>query len=64
MPLSLTRSLRGKCSNTDFFWSVFSCTCTEYGDLDLRSQYPYSTQNIGKYGPEKKPIFGHFSRNE
>ena len=26
-------SLREKCSNTEFVWSVFSCIRTEYGDL-------------------------------
>ena len=25
--------LREKCPNTEFFWSLFSCIRTEYGDL-------------------------------
>ena len=32
-------SLREKCPNTDFFWSVFSCIRTEYGDLLRNSPY-------------------------
>ena len=26
-------AVREKCPNTEFFWSVFSCIWTEYGDL-------------------------------
>ena len=48
-----------KCPNTVYFWSVFSCTHTEY--VDLFRKYPYSVQkspsifslNTGKYRPEK-----------
>ena len=32
-PLPLKLSLLEKCPNTEFFWSVFSCIPTEYGDL-------------------------------
>ena len=35
------RSMRGKCPNTEFFWSVFSCIRTEYGDLRSKSKSPY-----------------------
>ena len=35
-------SLHEKCPNTEFFWSVFSCIPTEYGDLLRKS--PYSVQ--------------------
>ena len=34
---SCNQSLREKCPNKKFFWSVFSCIRTEYGDL-LRIQ--------------------------
>ena len=33
-----------------FFWSVYSCIRTEYGDL----------LNTGKYGPEKTPYLDTF----
>ena len=42
-----------------FFWSVFSCIRTEYGDL--RSKSPYSVQIQENFGPEKTSLFGHFS---
>ena len=35
-------TLREKCQNTEFFWAVFSCIQTEYGDL--QSKYPYSVR--------------------
>ena len=43
-----------------FFWSVFSCIRTEYGDLplNLRIQYKYR-----KIRTRKNSIFGHFSRS-
>ena len=31
--LLIVISLREKCPNKQFFWSVFSCIRTEYGDL-------------------------------
>ena len=42
-----------------YFWSVFYCIRTEYGDL--RSKF---SPNTGKYGPEKNPVFGQFSRSD
>ena len=33
-----------------FFWTVFSCIRTEYGDLLRKSVF---SPNTGKYGPEK-----------
>ena len=33
-------SLREKCPNTELFWSIFSCTGTEYGEnLRIQSKY-------------------------
>ena len=40
-----------------FFWSLFSCIWTEYGDL-LRIQYKYKKLRTGK-----NSVFGHFSRS-
>ena len=45
---SLTITLREKCSYLEFFWSVFSCICTEYGEI-LSVFSPYAA----KYEPEK-----------
>ena len=55
-------TLRQKCPNKEFFWSVFSCIQTEYGDSLRKS--PYSVriqenthvQNLGKknYGINQK----------
>ena len=42
-----------------FFWSVFSCIRTEYGDLRRTSVFSPIT---GKYRPEKNAIFGQFTR--
>ena len=40
-----------------FFWSVFSRIRTEYGEILVFSP------NVGKYEPEKKSVFGHFSHS-
>ena len=40
----LTQSLREKCQNMEFFWSVFSIF----------------SPNAGKYGPEKTPYLETF----
>ena len=42
-----------------FFWSVFSCTWTEYGDLRMRYNLVFSP-NAGKYGPEKTSYLDTF----
>ena len=42
-----------------FFWSVFSCIRTEYGEIDTPYLSVFST-NAGKYGPEKTPYLGTF----
>ena len=36
--------LREKCPNAGFFWSVFSCIRTEYGDLLRKSPYSVRIQ--------------------
>ena len=39
------------------FWSVFSCTRAEYGDLlSIQTEY-------GKTRTRKSSVFGHFSRS-
>ena len=43
-----------------FFWSVFSCIRTKYGDLLRKS--PYSVRNR-KIRTRKNSVFGHFSRS-
>ena len=40
-----------------YFWSVFSCILTEYGEL-LRIQFEYR-----KIRTRKNSVFGHFSRS-
>ena len=44
-----------------FFWSVFSCICTEYGvyGVNLRIQ-----SECRKTRTSKKSVFGHFLRSE
>ena len=44
-----------------FFWFVFSCIRTEYGDL--RSTSTHSIQ-IQKNTDQTNSVFGHFSRSE
>ena len=43
-----------------FFWSIFSCIWTEYGDLVRKS--PYSVR-IQENTDQKNSVFGHFSRS-
>ena len=43
-----------------FFWFVFSCIRTEYGDLQSKSPY---TVRIQENADQKKCVFGHFSRS-
>ena len=49
--MNRNQSLREKCPDTEFFWSIFFCIRTEFGDL---------LQNKGKYGPEKTPYLDTF----
>ena len=44
-----------------FFWSVFSCIRTEYGDLRIKS--PYSVQ-MQENADQKKAVFELFSRSD
>ena len=41
-----------------FFWSIFSCIRTEYGELLCKS--PNLVLSPGKYGPEKFPYLDTF----
>ena len=41
-----------------YFWSVFSCSWTEFGDLLRKS--PYSVRRQEKYGPEITPYLDTF----
>ena len=44
-----------------FFWSVFSCFQTEYGDLRMFMELIFVlSPNTGKYGPEKTPNLDTF----
>ena len=58
---SVTESLREKCPNTEFLWSVFSYICTEYGvfGVSLRLQ-----SECGKIRTKKNSVSEHFSRSE
>ena len=47
-------SLREKCPNRSFIWSVFSRIRNEYGDLRSKCG------NAEKYGPEKTPYLDTF----
>ena len=52
--------LGGKCTYSEFFWSVFSCIQTEYGEI-FRT-FPYSVrirENVG----HKNSRYEHFSRS-
>ena len=42
-----------------FFWSIFSCIRTEYGDLNLRILFEYR-----KIRTRKNSVFRHFSRSD
>ena len=39
---NISSTLCEKCTNTEFFWSIFSGVQTEYGEI--RSIYPYSVR--------------------
>ena len=53
-------TLREKCPYSGFFWSVFSCLRTEYGEM--RSISPYSVR-IRENTDQKNSEYGHFSRS-
>ena len=44
----------------NYFWSLFSCTRTEYGDLRSRSLY---SVRIQENADQKYSVFGHFLRS-
>ena len=54
------KSLREKVQIRTFFWYVFSCIRTEYGDL--WSKCPYSVR-IQENMDKINSVFGHFSRS-
>ena len=49
--------LREKCSNSEFFWSVFSRIRIEYGEI--RDIFPYSVQ-MRENTEQKNSEYGHF----
>ena len=53
-------SLREKCPKMEFFWSVFSCIRTEYGEI--RSISPYSVQMWENRNQKKLPIWALFTQ--
>ena len=53
-------TLRKKCPYLEFFWSVFSHTRTEYGDL--QSKAAYSVQ-MRENMEQKKSEYVHLSRS-
>ena len=55
-------ALRESVQIRSYFWSVFSCIRTEYGDslLSGDSLLCVFSPNIGKYGPEITPYLDTF----
>ena len=53
-------TLRKKCSNSEFFWSVFSRIRTKYGEI--LCIYPCSAR-VRENTYQKKSENGHFSRS-
>ena len=51
-------TLREKCTNTEFFWSVFSCIRTKYGVI-LRIS-PYSNIMLENKDQKKTPYLDTF----
>ena len=65
--INLQLTLREKCPNTDFFWSVFSDIWTEYEFLrmwtengDLRGKSPYSVRILENTDQKKTPYLDTF----
>ena len=56
-----SHSLREKCSCSEFFWSVFSCIRTEYGEI--RRSSPYLLR-MRENTDQKNSENGHFSRTK
>ena len=58
LPMS---SLREKCPYSEFFWPVFSCIPTEYGEIFCIFLYSVRMrENTGKRNSE----YGHFPRSD
>ena len=53
-------ALREKSLYSEFFWSVFSCIWTEYGEVLRISPYPV---RIWENAEQKNPEYGYFSRS-
>ena len=59
--ISKEETLREKCPNMEFFWSVFSRIRTEYGDLLLKSVY---SVQVRENKDQKNAVFGQFLPSE
>ena len=57
---TLSSTLRKKCPYSELFWSIFSRTRTEYGEI--RSISPYSVRML-KITKQNNSEYGHFSRS-
>ena len=55
-----TTPLREKCQNTGLFSGPYF---PAFGLNEERSSLSVFSPNVGKYGPEKNSVFGHFSRS-
>ena len=53
-------SLREKCPNAEFFWSIISCIWTEYGEL--LSKFPYLVRILENAGQKKLFIWTRFTQ--
>ena len=60
LKLLVTASLREKCPYSEFFWSVFFRSWTEYGDILRISLY---SVRMRENMDQKNSEYGHFSRN-
>ena len=59
--ISKEETLREKCPNMEFFWSVFSRIWSEYGDLLLKSAY---SVQVRENKDQKNAVFGQFLPSE
>ena len=53
------RTLREKCSYSEFFWSKFFRIRTEYGEILIIPLYSFRMREIAD---QKNSEYGHFSR--
>ena len=59
--IATSRRLREKYPNTEIFWSVFSRTRTEHGDLLCKFLYPVRIQ---ENADQKNFLFGNLSLSQ